>query len=708
MAGKGIENKDSNSLAAIVFSVWAVSLLIAFFSYRGADVGQLQNLIGNLGGGKIFGETGLTDSFLGLIVSVFILQAWFGIGSFAAQFINSAKNDEHSQILEFAMKTALGAAIWSLIWFFLGLAGAYSTLVAVISLVLGTAFIGLNFRRFREPQDESRVANKWSTFDKILTALIAIPVLLAFAASLAPPTSKDTLLYHFALPKAFIAQGSNGFVDGNIASFLALGTEMHTVWAMLLGGFFSPRAAEIAAGATIFLFFPLLLSAIYGLSRELKIERSWSLLAVLIVAGVPTVFHVASGDYADLSLALYVTLAIYALGRWWKSEEKGLLIYIAAFLGAALSVKLTTLFVIAAFALVIMLRARKAKEELGNVGKILAGGSAALLLAGVIASPWYLRTWWQTGSPVFPFYMSIWEGRAAGWDVERSNLFQMMNSQYGGVSKGISDYLLAPFNISVIAQPEQATLFDGVIGVAFLIGLPVLIWGLWKFDLATEIKIAAGVSGIMFFFWLFSSQQLRYLLPILPVLAIGICAAAQHISEKESWLRKVWQFSLAASAAAGILVTAAWFLQKAPMRVVLGGESRDEYLARNLDYYPYYQTLNTETPTDAKVWLINMRRDTYDLNRPYFSDYLFEDWTLRKLVWESSNSQELKAKAAAMGVQYVLTRHDFLFDYAQSSLVDDTRPRQENEAKLKIAREFILDTANTIRADKKFSLVKVF
>ena len=65
-------------------------------------------------------------------------------------------------------------------------------------------------------------------------------------------------------------------------------------------------------------------------------------------------------------------------------------------------------------------------------------GFVALMLAGVIASPWYLKTWKQTGSPIFPFYMSFWKGEATGWDVERSALFQAMNSQYGGYEKGFS------------------------------------------------------------------------------------------------------------------------------------------------------------------------------------------------------------------------------------------------------------------------------
>jgi len=59
-------------------------------------------------------------------------------------------------------------------------------------------------------------------------------------------------------------------------------------------------------------------------------------------------------------------------------------------------------------------------------------------------------------------------------------------------------------------------------------------------------------------------------------------------------------------------------------------------------------------------------------------------------------------------VQYVLARHDFLFDYASSTLVDDKKPRAENEAKLKMAKDFLLDPERTVKADNKFSLTKVF
>ncbi len=701
MAAKTTENKSSNGIAAMVLAVFAVVCVIGFLSFRGIDIGQLPKLVGNLGGGPLFGFEGFRDTVVGSIVTVFIGASWFGLGSFVSSFIRVSIGANHSHALELAMKTALGAAVWCLILFSLGLVGGYVSVTAIIATVVGSALAALSFRRIREAVDESRVPDKPNGTDKALLGLNASAVVMAFVASLAPPTAKDTLLYHLAVPKAFIAQGSNAFIDGNIASYLALGTETHSVWAMLLGNIVSLRAGEAAAGATTFLFFPLLLLVIFGLAREISVSRTWALIATLMVATVPSAYHVASSGYIDLSLALYVTLATYALTRWWKEQTWSWVIVIGIFLGAALSVKLTAVFVIAAFSLIVLLRARGSE----NAGKVVVSGFASLLLAGVIASPWYIRTWATTGSPVFPFYMSIWPGKADGWDVERSNLFQRMNSQYGGADTNKLNYLTAPARVSIMAQPEQPANYDGVLGVAFLIGLPLLVWALWKFDLPAEIKIMAGVAGIMYLFWLFSSQQLRYLLPIIPVLAIAIVASAEKIGGAIS---KVAQCAFVAAAICGLLTTAAWFCQKAPLRVVLGGETRDQYLTRNLDYYPYYQTINNDTPPDAKVWLINMRRDTYNIERPVFSDYLFEDWTLRKMVWESRNTQELRAKTAAMNIQYVLTRHDFLFDYDRSTLVDDKKPRAENEAKLKIAKDFILDPANTIRSDNKFSLIKVF
>ncbi len=689
-------------MTAIIFAVFAVVCVVAFLTYRGSDIGQLPKLIGNLGGGPLLGS-GITDSLVGLIVALLIGICWCGLGLSAS----TSDGEKRSQILDFVMRVGVGVAIWSLLWFFFGLMGGYSTFAAITFLGCNVIF-AIGNRRIRLPLFRNAEISSMGRLNISLLFLIVLITIVAFVSSVAPPTAKDTLLYHFAVPKAFVEQQSNAFIDGNIASYLALGTEMQSVWAMLLGNIVSLRAGEAAAGATIFLFFPLLLMAVYGWAREIGISATWSLIATLLVATVPSAYHVASSGYIDLSLALYVTLALYSLMRWWKEQTWGWVILIGIFLGAALSVKLTTVFVFAAFALVILIRARDNTDtQAGSLrsGGVVASGFAALLLAGVIASPWYLRTWVATGSPVFPFYMSIWPGKANGWDVERSNLFQGMNSQYGGIDTDKINYLTAPVRLSVVAQPEQPANYDGVLGVAFLIGLPLLVWALWKFDLAVEIKIMAGIAGIMYLFWLFSSEQLRYFLPIAPLLAIAIVASAEKIG---NGVGKVARCALIAASVCGLLTSFAWFCQKAPLRVVLGGETRDQYLTRNLDYYPYYQAINTETPADSKVWLINMRRDTYNIERPIFSDYLFESWTFRNLVWESHDVNELRTKIRSMGIDYILVNKTTLISELQPISVRDEDWKQERTNKERMANELLLDRSRTIKADNKFSLIKVF
>ncbi len=352
--------KTSN--AGFAIAIWAAILVTVFVAFRSTDLLRLPSLLGNLGGGSLFGGEGILAVVVGAVVSGVVLVAWFGTGTFVFRYLKTESSDNRSRILEVVRNIAVGAAITSLLWFFLGLAGFYSTTAAIIVTLVAFVEGGLSLARVLGSRNENRVLEATAVFDKALLVLMALPLVLGFIGALAPPIAKDTLLYHFALPKAFIVQGNIAFIEGNVASYLALGTEMHAVWAMLLGNIVSPRAGEAAAGAIVFTFFPLLLGAIYGWGRELGISKRWSLVATLMVAAVPTAFHISSSGYVDLALALFITLAIRSLGQWWRTQDRQSIILIAIFVGAALSIKLTTVFVVAAFALIMLLRARGAKS----------------------------------------------------------------------------------------------------------------------------------------------------------------------------------------------------------------------------------------------------------------------------------------------------------------------------------------------------------
>jgi hypothetical protein len=735
--------QDRSAATSAILLVWAASLIVAFMMFRSSDVGRLPSLASSffrsLSASSLFGTSGLANSAVAILIAALIVLSWYGLGhllllSLARRLRSVAVEADETRSMAFdvAVTCALGAGAWSLLWFALGAVGAYKKGTALVALPVGLGLFALALRRGRLAHEQQQPGRSVEVADAPARAalfLIIFACALALVAALAPPTAKDTLLYHISLPRAFIAAGGFTDVPYNIANFLPLGAEMHGVWAMLLGGFVGERTAEAAYGATLFAFFPLLVAFVYGWARQRGLDRAWAIIAALLIASIPTAYYVAASGYIDLALSLYTALAVQALARWSTTLDDEQLVRAALALGFALGIKLTAIFVVLPLALIVLLRARQAQEGsagdgaktsarggmrgrargASHVRRIVVGGLGALLLACVVASPWYIRTWARTGSPVFPFYLNIWKGSAPGWDAERSLMFQEINSWYGGQEKNALSYLAAPVRLSLMGQPDQPAYYDGVIGVAFLFGLPLVVWAWWRSRLDAELKIAAGVSAMLFIFWLFSSEQARYLLPALPALAVAVAASSVSTADgkKAKNASRVLKWTLLCVGVAGSLTTLAWFVEQNPLRVVLGGETRRDYLSRRLDYYPYYELVNSTLPASARVWLINMRRDTYYIERPYFSDYMFEDYTIKRYVEEADTAAAVRARARAAGITHLLVRHDVLLDYARSPIVDDRRSRAQNMEKMRILQAFLTEGTKVIRSDERFMLIEL-
>ena len=699
----------TNNSAPIFVAGLTIGLLVLaaiFFSYRAQDVGQLPTLLGafltTLGQGPIVSWAAFGGSCLSVLIPVLIVLSWFGLGAIVARLITPETN---SFSLRMTWQLAMGASLWSLLWFALGTAGLYRKPIASMLLLIGLCLGIWALLKTREEKgwvSREKPAQNWllrATF-----ALLAFPLLMGLIAALAAPTGKDALVYRLAVPKAYLAAGGIVDVTTNVYSYLAFGAEMNGVWAMLLGHLVNANVAESAFGVMAFAYWPLLLLATYGLAREWQLRREWALTAAVLVAAIPSFYQVAANSYVDHSLALYVVLAVQAAGKWWDTEQRACLGCLGFALASALAIKFIALFAFFPMCIVVLCKAREAqKNDAQTANALLLSGLTALVLAGLLASPWYIRTWVRTGSPVYPFYAHLWQGSSPNWEAERSRLFQMWVSRYGGDQKNIVDYLAAPLKLSLQAQPETPAQYDGVIGVAILLGLPLLVWGGWRLRLIPEIKIALAVAGGWYLCWLFTSEQLRFLLPALPLLAVAIVAVSSQIPKTQPFLSWLWL----ASALPGLLVIAAWFLEQNPVRVVTGGESREAYLTRRLDHYPYYQLINHDLPTTARVWLINMRNDTVHLERDYFADYVFEDYTITKLVQEAASLSDLRARVKAMGITHIMLRHDLLLDFQRTPIVDERKPEAENQAKLQMLKSFLTEGTKVLKSDTKFMLVQL-
>lgn len=710
-AGASIRQKSIGYSEKLIGGIGAVGLVILsgiFFSFRQNDLGQFPNLLSHFlqsfGQGKILSTQAVAECCGGIFIASLILLAWIGLGALVIRHL--AKNEFSSNSLRVAWYCGIGSSLWSTLWFFLGLANLFSKSLALVLILIAAPFGAYELGKFIKARIARDKAPN-NPLTKIAISLTAISLFLAFISALAPLTGKDAMVYRFAIPKLFVNSGGFADVGTNIFGYLSFGAEMNGVWGMLLGNFINERVAEIAFNIISFLFCPLLLLTIFGIVTEVVSDRGWALTAAAIVAAVPTLYQVAGSGYVDHSLTFFITLAIYAVMKWWENSSRENAALVAFSLGGALAIKFLALFAFLSIFLIVLFKSKQAKDQsTKNPNAILLNGILALCCGGLLASPWYLRTWLKTGSPVFPFYAHLWKGSAPGWDAARSQISQILLSQYGGENKGIFDYLLTPIKLSIESQPELPANYDGVLGITFLLGLPLIIWGLWKLSLRPEIKIAAVMAGGWYFCWLFTSEQLRFLLPVIPALAIALTGIAAQIGFTKEKKSTLLQSVLLLSAFPGMMVIGCWFLDLNPVRTVLGGEAREEFLSRRLDYFSYYKAINHDLSPNAKIWLINLRNDTIHLERQFFADYVFEDYTIAELIKQSSDLNQLRKKIGELGVTHILLRHDVLLDYARTPIVDEKKNESENREKFKLLNDYLAQ-GKILKRDDKFMLLEV-
>ena len=700
-----LNDETTSSLIAIICGALVFILAIAFFVNRSNDLGQFSLIASqfatSFSSGKILAAGTLKNQFCAMLIGFGVILSWLGVGALIVRGLNL---NSTFRAFSLTLGAALGASFWSLIWFIFGITNLLKSPVAIAVLIIG---IGLGILEiFRQIKSRPEIENTEKSLISLLGKVVVGTVIaLGLVSALAPVTGKDALVYRLAVPQLFVSAG--GFTDGgtNFYSYLAFGAEMNSMWGMLIGDSINAGAGESAFSVISFAYFLLLLLAVYCVAREMELSADWSWIVTALVASIPTMFQVATSCYVDHALALYVLLGAYFIGLWWNSEETKPLIFAALFLGGALAVKFIAVFAFVAIFVVILLKVREAqKSNSPKSNQLFLTGILTLVAAGFLASPWYFKTWSKTGSPIFPSYAHLWKSSAPGWDAERSKLWQYSLSHYGD-PQNIFDYLLTLLKVSTVAQPEILKKYDGVLGISILVGLPLLILGLWKLMPDISVKVLSGIAAGWYFCWLFSSQQLRFLMPAIPLLTLAIVAVAASIQVKKNWLLKGLILS---SVIPGLLVILVWFLEANPVLAALGGEAREEYLQRRLEFYPFYQAANNLLPADAKIWLINVRNDTVHLERAYFADYFFEDYTISKMVKEAQNVGQLKADIKAMGITHLLVRYDVLTDYKISPLVDEvTKSEAENLAKIRMFNALLTEESKVLKKDARVILVEL-
>ncbi len=421
----------------------------------------------------------------------------------------------------------------------------------------------------------------------LLNAMLLAAALGSLLVALSPAVDGDALCYHLALPKVYLQEGGFVALPYHDNSTFPLLVEMLFLWALALEG-------AVTAQLVHWLFGLLLAAATFELARDLLGKR-WAWVAATIAVLTPAVTNQMGAAFNDLALAVFST---YALVAWRRAESlanvggegtappsfvwnaASAFVPAGLMIGAALSTKYVALLYVTAVAVALLGRLIVARRwsSIHWRGVLVAGTVAAS-----VAGPWYLRTAMERGNPLYPFLGDTFG--TAGPPTNRASKRPLATSA--------ADVLTAPWQVTM--QPERFGGRGNQLGALFLAALPgVLLLGRQR-----QFWLLLGIASLYLALWFGLRQNVRFLLPIVPLLAVLVAAVWR---ECHRWgglpARAVSAVCLAALA---LNTAQAVGRAKGSLAVVFGGETREDYLRQHDPSFAAAQFAATSLPANAVI-----------------------------------------------------------------------------------------------------------
>lgn len=290
----------------------------------------------------------------------------------------------------FAWAAALGAGATSLWVFVLAATGALPALGSVGMRVAATlapalALGAVDAARARgAPRSPRRRTDPWAVPPTLVALVLGV-------AAFAPETGFDALVYH--LPAAArVARDGLGPMVGLLDGEFRLGFDLLWAPAVTLDGGWPAGAAvhHALAGAG-------LAAGIFGETRRRAGSAAAGTVTTLWLLS-PEVARLSTTAYVDLGVGLPAFLALTTVGRALRAatpaEARRSAALAGVLAGFAANAKSHALLGVPVVAVALLVAAPRDRR------RALAACAAAA--GALVAAPWVVRSWWNTGNPVLP------------------------------------------------------------------------------------------------------------------------------------------------------------------------------------------------------------------------------------------------------------------------------------------------------------------
>ncbi len=562
------------------------------------------------------------------------MAALLGLGRAAAGLLRAPwRHGPGSALLAFG----LGAALSSLGWLGLGLAGLVDARLAWAGAAIGAGLLAVRRRPFDSLRSlRARVAPAPVSRDLPLGirlgfgALVVAGTALVAVACLAPERFYDAQVYHLAGPALF-AMHHKVIAQPNLlhASFPP-GAQMLYQWLWLLGG-------EPAARAWRPWLFAFIARAVWALGAR-EGRPGAGLAAAGLFAASPLLVTNASQTTVDLELGLMVLLACLALRESRRGPSRGSWLALGgAFAGAAAAIKYTAAFWAPGLALV-------AADPANGSGRARArrlGLFAAVAALWVL--PWMVRNASAVGNPVYPYATRVFrEGRQ--WDGPRHARFLTQQATYAVERR--ADLVKLPWLLSIGNNSENA------IGPVLLLFAPLLL--LRRFA-ARGPGLYGAVAGFSLLAWMPVTHIHRFLLPTWGLLGLLVAWHLCEVGDARPRLRDAALTLLLVVGAVNLAsVLTMWRSYLDLGNLLAGREAPAEYLGRKMvnSYYPAATSAGAALPRQARVAVVGETRGLY-WPRPFLNQSAYDVGAFEETIRAARTPEEAAKRLKQRGVSHL-------------------------------------------------------
>ncbi len=584
-----------------LFLLWTGALIVIYY------VVQKPGLL------NIF--AGLLDTLWTILVAAILLFNAYGLGRRVLHLLRFDRGDPIDQLL---LGWGTGLGILGLLGLlFAALQLADKNILTIFQIALALYFLFRNDLQ-KLLADTALLAStlnlSFSQYGFFTRIALVLPLTFSFLLTFVPPFEAfDALFYHLAQPAWVLQEGGLHAVNAAPQFWFPNLTENVYLWALGMG---SERAAQMIHLAWA------VLAALLLWYWTLKVwNAETSRKALLLLAAMPALPMLASWAYADMALIYYAMAALYAFTKFRLTKTGAWLMLMAVVSGFAMSVKYTSFVVPLTCGLLLVLN-RPWRRSLTNALQFSA-------IAILTALPYYGRNVILMGNPFYPFAFGgrFWDSFLAGWFADAGT----------GIGWNAAQLVLLPVN--TLLGYRDANFFDGRMGPLLLILAPFTIW-----VLLTRTRGESGEGGSLLAIGVFCTLsfiawtvgvinssalwQARLLLPALIPFAIPSALAWDSLKAFDTSRLRI---SFLFNALVAIVITLTlidntiFVLQRNPLAVAVGAQSRERYIERINPSYAALMALMDELPTEANVYSLFEPR-TYGLPRSTHPDAIVSNF----------------------------------------------------------------------------------